>query len=97
MDRVFSAWGSTADIRPRALVSGEDPPRFANGELQPHCEKLFWKIEVGNYEEAASIFNLRCGFEPYRPEGPVSDCPKCGSLLYADGSGQCWNCDYVAP
>lgn len=93
MRRIFSAWRSL-DGCETTLVGGEGPPRFANGELQPNCEIMLWRIEVGSYEEAAAIHNLRLGLNPYVPEGDSAPCPNCGSMYFPENSGQCWNCDY---
>ena len=92
MKRVFTAWRSSDGLQ-ISLVHGEGPPRFANGELQPNCEVLLWRIEVGSYEEAMAIHRLRLGWEPYVPEGEAAPCPCCGSMYYPENSGQCWNCD----
>jgi hypothetical protein len=91
MKRVFTAWRSLDGLQ-ISLVAGDGPPRFANGELQPGCEVMLWRIEVGSYEEAMAIRNLRLGYKPYVPLGEASPCPDCGSLHYPAGSGQCWNC-----
>jgi len=93
MRRVFTAWRSL-DASQISLVPGEGPPRFANGELQPDCEVMLWRIEVGSYEEAMAVRNLRLGYEPYVPLGEASPCPNCGSLHYPESTGQCWNCNH---
>lgn len=95
MERVFTAWGGLGDELPHTLVQGDGPPVFANGTLQPNCERQFWRIVVGSYEEAAAVFNLRRGYEPYRAEGLPAACPNCGALFYPHGSGQCWRCDFI--
>jgi hypothetical protein len=93
MKRVFTAWRSL-DGKQTSVVSGEGPPRFANGELEPNCEVKLWRIEVGSFEEAMAIRNLRLGYGPYVPEGEAAPCPRCGSMCYPEHSGQCWNCDF---
>lgn len=95
MQRVFTAWGKKDDAQPSAMCAGDGPPRFANGELDPDCEKLFWRIVVGSWEEASAVFNLRNGWEPYAPMGRAAPCPRCGSQFYPEGSGQCWHCDHI--
>ena len=55
---------------------------------------MLWRIEVGSYEEAMAIRNLRLGYEPYVPQGEASPCPDCGSLHHPESTGQCWNCDH---
>jgi len=92
MKRVFTAWRSSDGLQ-SSLVHDEGPPQFANKKLQPNCEVLLWRIEVGSYEEAMAIHRLRLGWEPYVPEGEAAPCPCCGSMYYPENSGQCWNCD----
>ena len=94
MKRVFTAWRSLDGLQ-TSLVHGEAPPRFANGELQPDCEVKLWRLEVGSYEEAMAIHNLRRGCGPYIPQGQAAPCPRCGSMYYPENSGQCWNCDHA--
>ncbi len=91
--RIFTAWRSLDGLQ-LSLVSGEVPPRFANGELQPDCDVLLWRIEVGSYDEAMAIRNLRLGYGPYVPHGDAAPCPACGAMYYPDSSAQCWNCDH---
>jgi len=93
MERVFTAW-SSLDGSQLSLVSGEGPPRSANGDLQENCEVMLWRIEVGSYEEAMAIRNLRLGYGPYVPQGEAFPCPDCGSMYYPESSAQCWNCDH---
>lgn len=91
MNRVFTAWRSH-DGSQTSLIEGEGPPTCANGEPQPDCEVMLWRIEAGTWEEACAIRNLRLGWEPYKPFGLAEPCPQCGSPYYPEGSGQCWNC-----
>ncbi len=95
MNRVFTAWRSS-DGTPSTLIMGEGPPTLANGELQPACDVMLWRIEVGSWEEARAVQSLRLGWKPYVPVGEATPCPNCEALLYAEGSGQCWNCDSEA-
>ena len=92
--RIFTSWGTKDSNCPHTRIGGDGPPRFKDGTLQPDCEKLFWHIEVATWEEAMSIYNLRQGWEPYRPEGKAEPCPNCGALYYPEGSGQCWQCPH---
>ena len=92
MKRVFTAWQSS-DGTKNTLIMGEGPPIFANGELQPECEAMLWRIEAGSWEEARAMQSLRLGWKPYAPAGEASPCANCGALLYLEGSGQCGNCD----
>jgi hypothetical protein len=72
---TWTAWVSK-DGGQITLVNGQDPPRFANGKLQPDCETLLWRIEAATLEEASAIHHLRLGWEPYKPEGepaPLSE------------------------
>lgn len=94
MKRIFTSWGSKEAKYPHTLVSGEGPPTFNDGSLEPNCEQLFWRIEAATWEEAMAIYHLRQGWEPYRPEGKAEPCPDCGALNYPEGSGQCWQCHH---
>jgi hypothetical protein len=94
MKKIYTTWGFEKDNQPHTLVEGEGPLRFANGEVDCECEKLFWTIEACSYEKAMSIYYLRQGWYPYKHEGEAEPCPKCGGLLYPKSSGQCWRCDY---
>ena len=95
MTRIFAAWGKRDAVVPHALVGGEEQPAFVNGSPDMDCERLFWRIEAANWEEAMVIYHLRLGREPYKPVLPAARCPKCDALFYPHGSGQCWNCDYA--
>ena len=92
MNRIFTAWQSF-DGTPITLLAGEGPPTVANGELQPDCDVMLWRVEAGTWEEARAIQSLRPGWQPYAPVGEASPCQNCGALLYREGRGQCWNCD----
>lgn len=91
MNRIFTAWQSLDGTR-NTLVMGERPPTFANGELQPDCDVMLWRIEAGTWEEAKALQSLRLGWQPHVPAGESGPCPNCGALHDPEGSGQCWNC-----
>ena len=90
--RVFTAWGGEGDLFATTVISGEGPPRFANGTLMEECEQFFWRIEVGSFEEALAIHHLRRGWERFQPVGGAAPCRGCGSLHYTLDSGECWRC-----
>lgn len=94
MKRVFSAW-SSPDGTEITFAEGVNPPLLANGSPAAACNVLLWRVEAGSYEEAMAIRNIRLGYGAYVPCGAASACPKCASMYYPEGSGQCWNCDYV--
>ena len=96
MKRVYTAWAKAGETEVSTFSAGEEPPRVANGEFMENCDVVLWRVEAATWEEAMAIRNLRCGYAPYQPVGEASPCPECGSLHYADGSGQCWNCDHGA-
>jgi hypothetical protein len=96
MNRVFTAWAAANQTQASCLVAGEGPPRFGNGEVDPTSPILLWRIEVGTFEEAKAILNLRNGWEPYRPAGEAKPCSACGSLGYPEGSGECWKCGHAS-
>ena len=95
MKRIYTAWGLESESFPHILVGGDEPLTYANGEIDPDCEKIFWQIEACSWEEASSINNLRLGYGPYYPMGDAEPYPNCGALYYPSGSGECWSCDYV--
>lgn len=92
MNRVFTAWGveGHGGIATR-LVEGEGPPESPDGHTH-----LLWRVEVGSFEEAQAVRNLRNGWEPFTPEGGPAACPECGALHYPTASGQCWRCEHVS-
>jgi len=65
-----------------------------NRNLLGKDAKLLYQFEAHSHEEAMAIHHLRMGWEPYRPVGSASPCPKCGALRYAQGSAQCWRCGF---
>ena len=89
--RTFTVWGENGE--PGALSSGTERPKTADGSDVPNLGERLWTIDAATYEEAMAIYNLRCGHEPYLPSGQASPCPRCGALIYARGSGQCWRCE----
>jgi len=54
--------------------------------------RFLWRIEAATWEEAMSIYNLRMGFGPYKPNGQPARCPRCSGWYYPEGSGECWQC-----
>ena len=78
---------------PHALSSGTERPKTGDGSDAPDFGGRLWTFEAATYEEAMAIYHLRCGYQPYLPNGRASPCPRCGALLYAQGSAQCWRCD----
>lgn len=94
MDRIFTAWAKDGCSTPTCVVEGEGPPRFNNGNIDPDCQVLLWRIEVGSFEEVMAIRNLRAGLEPYKPQGNSVPCPNCGARHYPEGSEECWKCSH---
>jgi len=92
--RIFTYW-SSKDGSSYCLCEGKERPQFANGTPDPSAGVPLWQIEVGSHEEAMAVRNVRLGYGPYKPLGDAEPCPKCGAQRYAQGSGQCWQCDYV--
>jgi len=92
--KVYTAWtdarGSTA-----SLVGGEGPPQDNAGNKLPDCEVFLWRIEAATWEEACAIYHLRMGHGYYKANGPAKPCPKCNSMFYPEGSGECWRCGKI--
>ena len=91
---TYTAWGLEDEEYPCMLVAGDQPLTFNDGTIDPDCQKRFYTITACNHEEAMSVYYLRQGWAPYRPEGPPSPCPECGALYYPKGGGECWSCSY---
>lgn len=90
MKRIFSAWGvEGSDLAYRISEGADRPPSSEDTPVH------IWTVEVGSFEEALAILNLRNGWDPCPPEGFAHPCPKCGALHYPEASGQCWRCDHV--
>ena len=66
-----------------------------NGLLSKNA-KLIHVITAATFEEAKSIYNLRMGFAPYRPQGEPRECPNiCGAFFYPESSDECPYCGKV--
>lgn len=64
----------------------------STGDISDKAECIH-KFEAVTYEEAASIYNLRMGYGPYKPHGEPVLCPNhCGSYYYPESSGECPYC-----
>lgn len=78
-----------------ALYSAESEAEArAKGLLKADAEFL-WSIQAGTPEEAAAIYHLRMGFEPFVPVRPPAPCPGCSAWFHPDGSGVCWRCGRI--
>jgi len=78
-----------------SLYSRESEQDARSKGLLSSDAELLWEIEAHTQEEAAAIYNLRMGFEPYVPTGAPRPCPKCGAWFYPEGSGECWRCGRI--
>ncbi len=94
MNRIYSVWSHKGEQSGHTLIEGEGPLRFANGEIDEDCEERLYTIEAGSWEEAAAIYHLRQGWEPYNPDCVSKPCPDCGAMHYPEGSGECWRCEH---
>lgn len=93
MNRVFTAWGDVEGGEITGFWMGEERPKTGNGEPLWNCVVPLWRIEVGSFEEAMAVYNIRRGFAPYDPGCEPEPCPNCGATYYPGGSAQCWKCD----
>jgi hypothetical protein len=89
----FEAWRTEDGVVLGTLSSIAE--QRAKGLLSSSAQHLY-SISACTWEEAQAIHHLRMGFEPYKPQGPASPCPKCNALLYPEGSAQCWQCGFIA-
>jgi hypothetical protein len=94
MNKKYSVWALEGENIGHCLVEGEGPLQFANGEIDDECEIRLYTFEAASLEEAMSIYHLRQGWVPYKPEGKAEPCPNCGAMYYPKGSGECWRCEY---
>jgi hypothetical protein len=94
MKKIYSAWALKGEKFAHTLVGGEEPLRFLNCEVDIECEVRLYTFEACSYEEALSIYYLRQGWAPYKPEGAATPCPECRAMHYSKGSGECWQCSH---
>jgi hypothetical protein len=86
----YQVW---ADSTSTTLASEEQINDLKLKGLIEEDAKLIHTFEAATGEEASSIYNLRMGFEPYKPAGKPELCPNnCGAYYYPEGSGQCPYC-----
>ncbi len=78
-----------------ALENGFNPEILKCGD-NSRIEKACL-IEAATWEEANAIFNLRQGYEPYKPIGKAEECPNTIAhryfCYYPMSSGKCF-CGY---
>lgn len=91
--KIYTAWGDSGF--PHTLIEGDDKPKFANGTLMPVCDEMIFSIHAATWEEAKAVYHLRVGYEPYKPAGDPENCPKCNSIYYPSGSGECYRCGKI--
>ena len=94
MKRIFTCWAEEGSALPSCLSEGLEPPKFADGTRDPRCVVVLWTVEVGSFEEAQAIRDLRYGWPTSFHAGEPQPCPVCGAMHYPEGSGQCWNCSH---
>ena len=92
MLRTWEAWEDPADKSITLLGSGEGKIQQANGLLSTEAT-LLYRFQAQTFEEASAIHALRMGWDPYRPIGEPTPCPRCGAIYYPGGSAECWRCD----
>ncbi len=61
MNRVFSAWSDVEGGEITGFWMGEERPKTGNGEPLENCVVPLWRIEVGSFEEAMAVYNIRRG------------------------------------
>ncbi|MGI0118258.1 hypothetical protein [Zooshikella sp. RANM57] len=68
MNKTYSVWALEGEDIGHTLMEGEDPLQFHNGEVDEECEVRLYSFEAASHEEAMSIYYLRQGWAPYKPE-----------------------------
>jgi hypothetical protein len=91
MKRTYEAW-QDGDGLAVAFAPRDGIQELRDKNLLPEDATLLFSVDADSFEEALAIYHLRMGWEPFRPEGKSSPCPKCGAQVYASGSGECWKC-----
>jgi hypothetical protein len=91
MLRDYQAWETEDGF---VFFSSDQFEAQKNNPAQKLVRKLF-EVSAATGEEAMSIYNLRMGWEPYKPMGEPKNCPKCGGWFYPEGSGECWHCGKI--
>jgi hypothetical protein len=88
--RIFEAWlDPEGDVTFASAASAAE--RRAKGLLADSAV-LLYVVEADTWEEAMAVHHLRMGYQPYRPLGSATPCPRCRALIYSEGSGECWRC-----
>ena len=93
MKTTFRAYRETDQTT--SLYSEASERQARSTGLLRDSATFLWEIEAHTPEEASAIYNLRMGFEPYKPVGASAPCPSCGRLFYPAGSGVCWCCGQI--
>jgi hypothetical protein len=89
---TYEAWNDPDDDSVTLAPAGTAAELRAKGLLSVRAT-LLYRFDADTSEEASAIHALRMGWEPYRPIGESTPCPRCGAIYYPQGSGQCWRCD----
>ena len=86
----YEVWEDSTSI---TMTNTKEIEELKEKGLVEKDAKLIHMFEAATGEEASSIYNLRMGFEPYKPLGNPVLCPNsCGAYYYPKGSGQCPYC-----
>jgi hypothetical protein len=88
---IYEAWEDPAD-HSVLLATTDEVAAHRTKNLLNAGARLLYRFEAATWEEANAIHALRMGWDPYRPVGAATSCPRCGATYYAQGSGQCWRC-----
>jgi hypothetical protein len=90
--KLYTAWAAS-DGSEVTLIEGTGLPVFSDGNQQPDCGQLLYRITAATWEEAQAIHHLRMGWRPYDPGSAPAKCERCGAIYYPSGSGECWRCN----
>jgi len=77
--KTMSFWSNKAGDE----VTGREGVEQPSGD---ECVIPLYSIQAATYEEAMAIHHLRMGWNPYRPIGESSPCPKSGASYYPNVS-----------
>lgn len=89
---TFEAWEDEISV---TLSTPENIERKKSLDLFEGQLNFLHTIIADTYEEAMAVHHIKMGWDPYMPQGESSNCPKCNSIYYPKGSGECPKCGKI--
>ena len=96
MNQLFDEYEVWEDDGEITLSTRENIGSLKEKKLLGIKAKKIHSFSASTPEEASAIYNLRMGFEPYKPMGEPKLCPNgCGSYFYPESSSICAYCGKI--